>query len=91
LVCHFYHQSMSCPGQLESADPMLQDGAWVIDLGTDQCISSVKNCRLDYKGIPYCYVRKVEADMIELESKRVIDDLCLFAIGVASLLCSVWL
>jgi hypothetical protein len=89
LKCFFYHQSFGCPRDLESADPRLQDKAWIVDLGVDECLSSVKNCRLDHNGIPYCYVRKMEPEVVELEAKRVISELHLFAIGIASLLCPV--
>jgi hypothetical protein len=89
LKCFFFHQSFGCPRDLESADPRFEDKAWTVDLGVDECLSSVKNCRLEHNGIPYCYVRKMEADVVEVEAKRVINELHLFAIGIASLLCPV--
>jgi hypothetical protein len=89
LFCYFYHQPIGCPDKLESADPRSQGNFWIIDLGAETCISSVKNCRLDYRGTPYCYVRKMEAEMIEVEAKRNIDELCLFAIAIGSMVTAV--
>jgi hypothetical protein len=89
LYCYFYHQPFGCPDRLESADPRPHGDAWIIDLGTEQCISSIKNCRLDNRGTPYCYVRKVEEHTIEVEAKRCVDEMSLFAIAIASLLTTV--
>jgi hypothetical protein len=76
-----------CPAQLVTTEPIRTDNdAWIVDLNADAVLSSIKNCRLEWEGTPYCYVRKVGKNVLEIEA-RAIDEVCLFAIAVASFIC----
>jgi hypothetical protein len=75
------------PATLETAEPRRgRDMTWSVDLNSDKAISSIKNCTLESMGVPYCYVRKVGENELEIEG-RTLDDLYLFAITIGSFLC----
>jgi hypothetical protein len=87
LSAYFFNQPLSCPQKLLSAEPIHTNNGWVLDIGKEEAMVSIKNCRLDALGRPYVYVRKVAKDTIELEAKSVIDQMAVFAIGIGSFLC----
>jgi hypothetical protein len=87
LSAYFFNQPPNCPQKLLSADPVQTDAGWVLDIGNEEALISIKNCRLDALGRPYCYVRKVAKNSLELEAKSIIDEMAVFAIGIGSFLC----
>jgi hypothetical protein len=86
LECCFFHPDPLCPRRLDSADPeMTGRGKWSLYLKSERAISSVKNCRLDDEmHHHYCYVRKLEKNVLEIEARESLPDICIFGIGLAS-------
>jgi hypothetical protein len=87
LSAFFFSQPPSCPPRLTSADPTETDAGWILDIGREDALTSIKNCRLEAHGRPYVYVRKTAKNVLELEAKAVIDELAVFAIAIGSFLC----
>jgi hypothetical protein len=86
LECFFFQTDGLFPRRLESAEPeMLGAGKWSLYLKSDHAISSIRNCRLDDEmHRHYCYVRKMSRNLLEIEARDCLPDLCLFAIGISS-------
>jgi hypothetical protein len=87
LSAFFFNQPPSCPARLASAEPTETDAGWILDIGKEEALTSIKNCRLEAYGRPYVYVRKMEKTVLAIEAKSVIDELSVFAIGIGSFLC----
>jgi hypothetical protein len=54
LSAFFFNQPPSCPQRLLSADRIQTDDGWVLDIGKEDALVSIKNCRLDVFRRPYC-------------------------------------
>jgi hypothetical protein len=87
LSANFFNQPPSCPARLASADPTETDAGWILDIGKEDALTSIKNCRLEAYGRPYVYIRKMKKNVLELEAKSVIDELVVFAMAIGSFLC----
>ena len=90
LQVHFFQreQQPDLPNKLMNLKPNLENGEYHINLGDDPVIKSIKNCVLaNSHKEPMVYIRKVKDDVLEIEGIEEIDDLRLFAIGIASFLC----
>jgi hypothetical protein len=87
LSVFLFGEKPGWPSRLEAAEPRCSDDmAWSVDLNSDSALSSIKNCKLESMGVPYCYVRKMRKNELEVEG-RTLDDICLFAITIGSFLC----
>jgi hypothetical protein len=89
LTVFLFGQKPGWPGMLETTEPGCSDDmTWSVDLNSGNAMSSIKNCALESMGVPYCYVRKVAKNELEIEG-RTLDDIYLFAIAIAiaSFLC----
>jgi hypothetical protein len=63
------------------------DEGWVLDIGKEDAMPSIKNCRLDAFGRTYCYIRKIEKNQLEIEVRTIIDEMAVFAIAIGLFLC----
>ena len=85
---HFFNQPPSVPNTLLSKSPSIEEGSWVLDLHSQNVVASIKNCSLeDSNGRTFIIVRKTDKDILEIEARRDIDDLRLFAVAITSFLC----
>jgi hypothetical protein len=87
LKASFFNQPLSCSARLESSMPVQTKDGWVLELEGRDTKRSIKNCKLESNGRPWCYVRKIKTDVIEIEAKAVIHEMCAFSIAGASFLC----
>jgi hypothetical protein len=69
-----------------NADPIQTGDGWVLEIGKEDARVSIKNCRLDAFGRPYCYVRKVAKASLEIETKLIIEEMVVSAIGTGPFL-----
>ncbi|OHT00702.1 hypothetical protein TRFO_32571 [Tritrichomonas foetus] len=89
LSLFFFNRQDGLPDKLENVEPVASDeNTWTVDLHTDEAISSIKNCSIeDSKHQPYAFIRKKKSNTLEIEGQDNIENICLFAITIASFLC----
>ncbi|OHS94954.1 hypothetical protein TRFO_38864 [Tritrichomonas foetus] len=89
LFVFFFNHSNSLPSKLVNAEPEASDeNTWTVDLNSNDAMSSIKNCRIeDDNHKPFAFIRKKKSDTLEIEAQDVIENVCLFALAIASFLC----
>lgn len=89
IKLYFFQNNMIPFDMLESVDPILDDeGGWIIDLNTDNAISSIKNSRFeDSDHNPVIIIRKVEESELEIEYADFFNEFIAFSLCMASFLC----
>lgn len=85
----YYNDHSSPPIQFTNDKPDVDgDGNWVVDLGSESTLSSIKNCcLLDDLNNRVIFIRKTGNNCLEIQAKCAFDDYCLFALSIASFLC----
>lgn len=88
MSVRFYDNKRSLPERLENVAPVFKDDSWIVDLNSNDAISSIKNCKLigDDQN-PYAYIRKMEKEVLEVETLEEFDEICVFAFAISSFLC----
>ncbi|EAY09921.1 hypothetical protein TVAG_481950 [Trichomonas vaginalis G3] len=89
LTVFFNKRPPSVPERLETVDPIATDDfRWEVELNSDSVVASIKNCRLeDSEHSYYIIIRKVEDDLLEVETTLNVTALHAFALGIGSFLC----
>lgn len=89
LTVYFQKHPPSVPDKLETIPPIPTDDLnWEVDLQSESVISSIKNCRLEdeHHGY-YLIIRKVDNDVLEVETTLNITAIHTFALGIGAFLC----
>lgn len=91
LTVYFQKHPPSVPEKLETISPVPTDDLkWEVDLNSEHVIASIKNCRLEDPQHNYhLIVRKVDEDILEVETTLNITALHTFALGIGSFLCKI--